>query len=235
MSDFTLTFPTTFPAIENKSQHFTSSPRHFAFLIGAHTEDRHRNNISLAYQVLIESGYSPRNVFIADSEGGNPAIFPIDAVATISSIKMVFETLQENITPEDTILIYLTGHGEKNENGAVYLLVNKQEKIAYQEFVNEITKLHPKNGIIFFDNCYWGVPETNRKEFVFISVADFNHVSIGNDFARYFFRYIRANQEESPNILDAFEYTKDKDKDNIHATLKSNDLTLTLLGDKVEE
>ena len=225
MSDFSLTFPTTFPAIKNKVQHFTSSPRHFAFLIGANTEDRHRNNISLAYQVLIESGYNPRNVFIVDSEGGNPAIFPLDATATTNSIKLVFETLRENITKEDTIFIYLTGHGEKKDD-EVFLLANKQEKVSYKEFISEIMKLHPKSGIVFFDNCYFGVSGNRRNEFSFISVASFTHVSIGNDFARYFFRYIRDHQENRPTVYEAFEFAKQKDKDNIHATFKGKNLTL---------
>src|SRR5262249_17398688 len=35
---------------------------HFAVLIGANTELRHRGNLSMAYQVLVEQGYDARNI-----------------------------------------------------------------------------------------------------------------------------------------------------------------------------
>src|SRR5688572_21509321 len=59
-------------ALQARIVHEGSTPNgqvdHFAVLIGADTELRHRGNLSLAYQVLLEQGYDRQKIYILDSE-----------------------------------------------------------------------------------------------------------------------------------------------------------------------
>src|SRR5688572_13056904 len=85
---------------------------HFAVLIGANTELRHRGNLSMAYQVLIEQGYRAENVYILDSEG-EAVFFPTTDRTTRETMQSLFEHLRDIVEPQDTLFIYVTGHGRR--------------------------------------------------------------------------------------------------------------------------
>lgn len=176
-----------------------TSPKieHFALLIGANTEQRHRNNLSLAYQVLIEQGYDRRLIFILDSEGGNPVTYPLTDVTTYDSFDTILGWLQKNMGVEDTLLVYITGHGTKSG-----LVFNKKQTIQKSIFWSMLEKtIYPSKGIIFTDICYWGAHEhmwdIEKSTWVILSVTDSEHTSQGSSFPRLFWRSFRELNEKS--------------------------------------
>lgn len=218
-----LIFFTGCSAFQLKSSHFIpaqpneilirlkqpKSGNHIALLVGANSEERHRNNISLAYQILIEQGYDRKDIFILDSEGGNPAIYPITDSLTKRTLHIMSEWLSENLSKSDTFFLYVTGHGEKN-----FLPLNKGEKISKQTFMSYFVTLNVKSGIIFFDQCYWGAPNI-ESTYVFISATSDFKTSFGTGFPRLFWQSFRRLQG-NVSVLEAFEFAKENDSGYLH-------------------
>jgi len=181
-------------------------PKHYAVLIGGNTEDRHRNNISLAYQVLLESGYNSKNIFILDSEGGDPSIFPISAQSNIESIDLLFNYLSNSIKSSDSLVIYMTGHGNKDS----HYLLNNGQNIEKGQFIRYLNNIHPDIGIIITDFCYWGtIKEPNLQNFIFISATIDSRTSLGTSFGKIIWKIIRNNPNYSINDIYAETYEHD--------------------------
>ena len=187
-------------ANEDKAQH------HYAVLIAGNSEDRHRNNLSLAYQVLIEQGYNRRDIFIFDSEGGNPAVFPITDSTNEKSILIMFGWLKTHVTENDSLLIYMTGHGNKvgNIRKSAFAL-NKVENLTKEMFIEILSTINPRIGIVFTDFCYWGTIEDEERlsEYIFISATDDDHVSYGTTFGRAFWNSFRT-YDKTITLLESY-------------------------------
>lgn len=191
-----------------------AKPTHFAVLIGANTELRHRGNLSLAYQVLLEQGYAREHVFIFDSEGKTP-FFPLTDFTTREAIRLVFEHLAHVVEPQDTLLVYVTGHGrrvvadEVSENGAETLgvstlILNPGEEMARAELDALLARVEPAAGIVFFDQCYWG-PSPPLCNYVTITTAGDDQTSSGVSFPRAFWRAFRDPVlGAQPTVMQAF-------------------------------
>jgi hypothetical protein len=198
---------------------------HFAVLIGADTELRHRGNISLAYQVLLEQGYARDHIYILDSEGETP-FFPLTDVTTRTSIAMLFKHLSAIVEKHDTLFIYVTGHGrritadeeadgEKRVLGVSTLVLNPGEELAQDEFSAMLEEVSPAAGIAFFDQCYWG-PFASPKlcNFVVITTSQPDESSHGHSFPRAFWSAFRErkNATRTPTIFDAFKFAMVADR-----------------------
>jgi hypothetical protein len=200
---------------------------HFAVMIGADTELRHRGNLSMAYQVLLEQGYKRENIYILDSEGENP-FFPLTDVTTRASVDLLFKHLGMIVEPHDTVLIYVTGHGrritadeEKQGNkstlGVSTLVLNPGEELSQDEFSELLEKLSPETGIAFFDQCYWG-PFSSAKlcNFIMITTSTKDDTSYGVSFPRAFWGAFRDRRVKSlspgPSIFEAFKFAMVADR-----------------------
>ena len=186
------------------------SSKHYAILIAGNAEDRHKNNLALAYQVLLEQGYNKQDIYIFDSSGVDTPVYPLTDQASLNSIYIMFNWLTLNVNKNDTVLLYMTGHGTKIGTKSAYML-NKVEILFKKDFEELILKINPKLGIVFSDFCYWGPTNNNLElsEFVFINVADDNHVSAGTMFAREFWKSFRKKENQS--LMDAFNIAYEKD------------------------
>jgi hypothetical protein len=191
---------------------------HFAVLIGADTELRHRGNLSMAYQVLLEQGYRRQDIYILDSEGDNP-FFPLTDVTTRASVEMLFKHLAKIVEPHDTVLIYVTGHGRRimadeekagsrSTLGVSTLVLNPGEELSQDEFSQLLEKVAPETGIAFFDQCYWG-PFSSAKlcNFIMITTSTKDETSYGVSFPRAFWGAFRDRRVRnlSPSIFEAFK------------------------------
>jgi hypothetical protein len=210
--------------IQNEPTRPIGKKDHYAVLIGANTELRHRGNLSMAYQVLLEQGYERENVFVFDSEGQTP-FFPLTDMTTRASLLMVFEHLAKVVEPEDTLLIYVTGHGrrimaDEEENGdkrtlgVSTLVLNTGEEMSQDEFVMLLSKVRPEVGIVFFDQCYWGQTQTQQNlcNFVTITTAEADETSHGVSFPRAFWSAFRRHPGTKPTVLEAFTFAMVEDK-----------------------
>ncbi len=195
---------------------------HYAVLLGANTELRHRGNLSMAYQVLLEQGYRAENMFVLDSEGTTP-FFPLTDVTSRAAVELLFERLAKIIEPHDTLLIYVTGHGNRVEAvetdngqagviGVSTLMLNPSEEITQGELQMMLERIRPEVGIVFFDQCYWGAFSGQRMcNYVTISTATEDETSAGVSFPRAFWRAFREGGGEVVTVLDAFRYAMVKD------------------------
>jgi hypothetical protein len=197
---------------------------HFAVLIGADTELRHRGNLSMAYQVLLEQGYQRERIFIFDSEGGTP-FFPVADVTTIAALDMMFDYLSKTVEPHDTLFVYVTGHGrritaDQDDNGdsktigVSTLILNPGEEVSQDEFTKFLERVTPAVGMAFFDQCYWGQFSTPKLgDWITITTADPNETSHGVSFPRAFWQAFRAQPEGSPiSIFEAFKTAMVEDR-----------------------
>jgi hypothetical protein len=193
---------------------------HFAVLIGANTELRHRGNLSMAYQILIEQGYSRDDVYILESEG-DATFFPTTDLATRATITRVFDHLRKVVEPHDTLLIYVTGHGRRitatfEENGQATTLgvstmvLNREEELADWELAAMLDGINPSVGIAFFDQCYGAIFATITKScnFVFITAAAEDETSYGVSFPRAFWSAFRAPRLDATatSVLEAYNH-----------------------------
>lgn len=197
---------------------------HFAVLIGADTELRHRGNLSMAYQVLLEQGYRRENIYILDSEGENP-FFPLTDVTTRASVELLFKHLAKIVEARDTLLVYVTGHGRKitadeekagsvGTLGVSTLVLNPGEELSQEEFSTLLEQVTPEAGIAFFDQCYWGPFSSPRLcNYVMITTSTKDDTSYGVSFPRAFWSAFRdRRRREGPTIFEAFKFAMVADR-----------------------
>ncbi|MCB9654697.1 MAG: hypothetical protein H6729_11265 [Deltaproteobacteria bacterium] len=184
---------------------------HFAILIGAETELRHRGNLSMAYQVLIEQGYDRNDVFIFDSEGGTP-FFPNTDVTTRASLSLLFDYLARVVEPHDSLLVYVTGHGrrvaadeeskgEAQRLGVSTIVLNPGEEVSQDEFVTWLEAVPVGVGIAFFDQCYFGqISSPKLCNWVTMTTAAEDETSHGVSFPRAFWNAFRTPPPRSQSM-----------------------------------
>jgi hypothetical protein len=199
---------------------------HFAVLIGANTELRHRGNLSMAYQVLVEQGYTRDKIYILDSEGDSD-FYPAAEKTSRAAMYRLFAHLKRIVEPHDTLLIYVTGHGRRvvadsEDNGrqstigVSTILLNRSEEMSDWEFGTLLDGLNPEIGIGFFDQCYGAKFSmiANSCNFVFITTASADETSYGVSFPRAFWGAFRdpALAHKPPSIVEAYEYATNTDR-----------------------
>lgn len=178
----------------------------FAIIIGGNTELRHRGNISLAYQALVENGQERANTFILDPEGDVPW-YPWTAETSLESIRLLFSRLAAVADSDDAVIIYITGHGQAknidfvNKEGShekmrTYgLKLNQGEYMSRLEFTELVNSLHVKKGLLVVDTCYWGpLPDINCR-WVQMTATNTGDESSDTTFGRVFWNRIRQSFE----------------------------------------
>lgn len=184
---------------------------HYAIIIGANTEMRHRNTISFAYQILLERGYLAKNVFILDSASRTP-IFPKIDFTTYDSIRQLFWHISRVVEKHDTLLVYVTGHGNRIKDEP-YLMLNEGEHLDPESLLKLIDDVKPRSGMLFLDQCYWGQEfKPEGCEWTTITVSTTTTTSSGDMFPRLFWSYFRGKDRDLVSIESAFLRAKREDK-----------------------
>lgn len=177
---------------------------HFVVLIGGNTELRHRGNLSMAYQVLVEKGHEYEDIFVLDSEGPMPW-YPWTDEATLLGVRLLFAKLALVMEEHDTLFVYMTGHGNShpieaydqegkrtNLNLNVFKL-NPAEELLRGEFADMLNRINGAGLILVTDFCYWGVNPMIHCKWVQMSATTDGIVSHGTGFARTFWNHMRHN------------------------------------------
>lgn len=187
-------------------------PERFAVLIGGNTELRHRGNLSIAYQTLLETGYEAKNIFVLDSEGDAPW-YPWAADTSEKSVRLVFRALAAVVGPEDIVFVYMTGHGESRpvsvttEQTTVNahlntFKMNPVENLTRSELANLLNAIRGQEMVLLTDFCYWGVTTSINCDWLQISATQDGLESHGTSFGRGFWSAVRAGA----NLQQAFDY-----------------------------
>ena len=170
----------------------------FAVLIGLNTELRHQANISIAYQVLLERGYSAKNIFILDTS--RSAFFPTIDITSRASIVLLFSYLTDIMDSSDTLVVYVTGHGIRDGNRS-YMMLNPSERMRNEEFVSILHGLELKSGLLFVDECYAGNSMLSDCRWTTITVSTDERTTTGNAFPRIFWQALR----DGHGLIDSFD------------------------------
>jgi hypothetical protein len=113
------------------------APEHFyAVLINGSSDDRHHNDFAFLYRVLTQVyGYSPKNIFVADS-----AYLSIDSdldgdhhpdiayASTVQSVTDLMKLLATKLTDKDQLLVATDDHGDKQDGESTLYLYDGQMK-----------------------------------------------------------------------------------------------------------
>jgi hypothetical protein len=189
-------------SVKSNIHELSNERQRFALIIGLNAEERHRGNISLAYQVLLESGYKRNNIFILDISTSGP-FFPKTETTSFASFQKIVSILVNVVGQEDDIIIYVTGHGDVI-NGIPYMNLNPSERIEPREFLASLSMINAGQALLFVDQCYWieQLPPP-RCNWTVISVSTQSSTSHGVGFPRLFWSSFR---NDITTAQDAFTY-----------------------------
>ena len=131
----------------------------YAILISGDSDPKYEQNLFLAYKTFMNNGFKQKNIYVLGSSGKYSSMYPVDSPASKKSIKTLFEYLSKKVDSEDLIFVYTTGHGDIskfNGKNEATLTFSDQENFSAQEFIDNLKKINPKEGILFSDQCYGG-------------------------------------------------------------------------------
>ncbi|MFH0949047.1 MAG: hypothetical protein V1802_01005, partial [Candidatus Aenigmatarchaeota archaeon] len=180
-------FPSKPERLEQRISHEAAVPNgkadKYAVLISGNTESRHRVNLSLAYQILLENGFRKDNIYILDYDGKEVFYYPVDDFAGKECIKMVFGHLRKKIDEQDLLFVYATDHGKRISKITRGDDGNKTEKLSalslpgpdidQKEFAKYLDGINPRKGIFLFDQCYGGgfAEEIGKERYIAVASA----------------------------------------------------------------
>jgi hypothetical protein len=206
------------------------TPEKFAILISGGGEERYMENLSLAYQILLENGFKRKNIYILDCDGKYIAYYPADSYASKNTMTILFEHLAKRITSKDLLFVYATDHGDREQkdfklNGkekieeVSVLHMDNGDNVDEYEFAHLVESLKFKMGIFLFDQCYSGgfAERLAGKNRIAISACKKNEASQINSFPLAFFSAFRENSADSDgdgkiSIGEAFNFAKQNDQ-----------------------
>jgi len=192
----------------------------YAVIVSGSDDARYRENITLAYRTLLSNGFTPGNIFVLEAEGKKEGYYPysITAPASKQNLKSLIESLHEKVDENTTFVMYVTGHGVRNEESEILV---KGKNIAVSDLENWLSGMHPKFGILIFDQCFGGgfAKRLGKKEYVAVSASEKDEESMEGTFPNAFFGAWKnpeadKNKDGKISIQEAFDYALEND---VHA------------------
>lgn len=204
-------------------------PNKYAVLISGDTEDIYQENLSMAYQILLENGFQRKNVSILGGKGDLSAFYPIFGPASKKSIDCVFDDLSKKIDSNDLLFVYVTGHGDqitlgdvagdKKEVSKIASIDLSGESLLETDFEKYLINIKSEVGILLFDQCYGGnfAKRFGKGNYIAISASEPGKTSKENTFPWAFFHAWRnydfsdRNNDGKISIGEAFYHAKQHD------------------------
>nr|MBA4404867.1 hypothetical protein [Nanoarchaeum sp.] len=201
----------------------------YGVIISGNTNRRYEENLSIAYQVLLENGFQRGNIYILDNIGEKTAFYPVDDIASKEAIEMLFEHMAKKVDSEDLLFVYTTDHGGRISINEKVNGETKKIKISYLEILGGylletemaryLSEVHPNIGVLVFDQCYSGgfAERTGRGNYIGISASETDKPSYSNTFPQTFFWAWRnkgadKNDDGRLSIREIFDYTLQNDE-----------------------
>lgn len=178
-----LTFPPMKERIEQTEARKNNSPDKYAVIINGDNATRHIRNVSLACNVLKQSGFIDKNIFVLSYQKNTIEEQIPTYAPTFGNLRMLFRLLSEVVDDKDLLFIYGTGHGgRKGDVSEICIrricphckrphLTTRVSEIEFEYLIKEI---HPKYGILVFDQCEaggFGTKLQSRENFVVVCRA----------------------------------------------------------------
>jgi len=128
----------------------------YAILINGAAENRFFADLSVAYQVLLESGFLRENIYILDAKEQDWHWYPIDGRAMSHNIVFIFHRLKQILNRQDMLFVLVTDHDNRIPESRAFTIQLVDRTIDQKEFARHIDGLNPKIAIFLFDQCYSG-------------------------------------------------------------------------------
>ena len=197
----------------------------FALLINNDTEKRHIKNLDDAYNVLRNKNIDPCNIYVVSNSNVNDECRDRTIASNEIGVIDAFEEINNSSSKQDTLLIYFTGHGDKNPDWLNPISFKKLRKLS--------EGIDRKLVIAISDICYGGqvVDEfgKSRGKTLSLSPVASGEELICNHFSPYFWEAISKNKLDhdkngETSLLEAFVWA------NLHRTIyesnTSNDIPI---------
>lgn len=181
-------------------------PDMFAVIIAGDAELRHKGNISIAVQTLLNLGFPMAHIFVlSDGEQSTPWFRWTDYPSR-ESVRALLSIMSRVVEEHDYFTIYITGHGHKSAidgvevNGSTVtysyntLKLNDKERMDKHEMFRLLAEIKPKGALLVIDSCYWGVfPDLpcNWRQYSATTNGSPTH---GNFFGRTFWRALAEGE-----------------------------------------
>ena len=178
-----LTFPPMKERIEQTETRKNNSPDKYAVIINGDNARRHIRNVSLACNVLRQNGFIDKNIFVLSYQKNTGEEQIPTYAPTFGNLRMLFRLLSEVIDDKDLLFIYGTGHGGRKGDVSQICIrricpfckrPHLTTSISEIEFEYLIKEIHPRYGVLVFDQCEaggFGTKLQSRENFVVVCRA----------------------------------------------------------------
>jgi len=146
-----------------KGQMKVADPKRFyALLINGHADQRHWNDFSFLYRVLVQIyGYHPANIFVADSVyrqraadlDGN-GTEDIQYESTLKGIRELLGTLKQKLQAGDQLLVAINDHGNTSNGESTIVLFDGE--MTAGEFGKLLKDLVVDKILAIYEQCFSG-------------------------------------------------------------------------------
>lgn len=219
-----LTFPPMKERIEQTEARKNNLPDKYAVIINGDNATRHIRNVSLACNVLKQSGFIDKNIFVLSYQKNTVEEQIPTYAPTFGNLRMLFRLLSEVIDDKDLLFIYGTGHGSRKGDVSEICIrkicphckrPHPTTRVSEIEFEYLIKEIHPKYGILVFDQCEaggFGTKLQRRENFVVVCRTAQHESGTCKHFAKAFFdAFSDASSDVDNNgrisIAEAFSKT----------------------------
>jgi len=185
--------------IEQTEARKNNSPDKYAVIINGDNATRHIRNVSLACNVLKQSGFIDKNIFVLSYQKNTIEEQIPTYAPTFGNLQMLFRLLSEVVDDKDLLFIYGTGHGGRKGDVSEICIrricphckrLHLTTRVSEIEFEYLIKEIHPKYGILVFDQCEaggFGTKFQRRENFVVVCRAAQHERGTCKHFAKAFF------------------------------------------------
>jgi hypothetical protein len=89
-------------------------------------------------------------------QGFDQVVTVSDRAVTESALRNVQMHFAARITPQDRLLVYYAGHGQRAEGGAAYMLLSRGTRVSMADCMTWIRSVKVKHLLVLLDACYAG-------------------------------------------------------------------------------
>jgi hypothetical protein len=177
--------------------------RYYAIFINGQADKRHWNDFSFLYRVLTQVyGYSPKNIFIADSNFQTAApdldgngTNDIQYASDVAGVTTLLKDAKDKVSANDHLLLAINDHGDLKEGQATLVLKDRDMKVA--EFAPLFSEIKAKTVLSIFEQCYSGgfvrpVVARDRVAMAAATNSEFSWASMDLNFNEFIYHVISA-------------------------------------------
>jgi hypothetical protein len=125
------------------------------------------NSASQFYTMLIGWGFTEDHIMVNFNEGVGPnglhALnssdtndYDVDSSAHRGSIEATFSYLESTLTPDDILVVYISGHGDNNINGETYYTIPPYDPMFDHELAALVNNINSASMFFLINFCFSG-------------------------------------------------------------------------------